>query len=66
MKSLSGIISDRLRALLGSGDITPGDMNPQRQKEAPPRASSVRHAKGHGLGKGATRKRDGKGDATHG
>lgn len=46
MKKLSGVISDKIRKMLASGELTPGDINPQRAGEAPPRASSIRHGKG--------------------
>lgn len=66
MRPLKGTISDRIRRMLGTGEITPNDVQPVRPPEAPPKASSVRHAKGRGMGKGATRKRDGGGETTHG
>lgn len=58
MRPLSGVISDRLRKLLGANDPAWGG---KRQGEAPPSPSSIRSAQGRGLGKGATRKRSGEG-----
>lgn len=58
MKPLRGVISDRLRKLLAPGDPA---WEPKRQGDAPPSAKAVRGASGYGLGRGATRKRSGKG-----
>lgn len=55
MHFLSGKISDRIR----SGEL-PKDVqiNPSRQQPEP-KAESVRHGQGQGLGEGATRARSG-------
>lgn len=55
MKFLSGKTSDRIE----SGEIKPEAVFPNRvsaSDQAPPE-SAVRHAEGHGLGRGATESR---------
>lgn len=50
----------KITARILSGEIAHDDvMKKTTREEAPPKASSVRHGKGFGLGKGATRKRNG-------
>jgi hypothetical protein len=58
VKSLGGVISDRLRKLFEPNDPA---WTAKRQGEAPPSTKAIRSAKGQGLGKGATRKRSGEG-----
>jgi hypothetical protein len=58
MESLSGKISDKLRAKFQPDDQA---WSAKRQGEAPPSAQSVRDAGGQGLGQGATRRRSGEG-----
>ncbi len=52
MKKLSGPISDRIR----SGEIEGEAVNNNRvsSSDITPPASALRHAEGHGLGRGAT------------
>lgn len=57
-RALRGAISSRLRKGLKTGEITPNMINPPRQKETP-KTSDVRHGSGRGLGRGATRRRNG-------
>ncbi len=54
--SILGKITKRIL----SGEI-PNDyvMKKTTRREAPPKSSSIRHGSGHGLGKGAHRKRNG-------
>lgn len=62
MKFLSGKISDRIE----SGEIPPEAVANNRvssSDQAPP-ASAVRHAEGHGLGRGATSDRSPHGDSS--
>lgn len=53
---LSGKISDRIR----SGEIPADPLAPRFEADDRPKASSVRHGEGHGLGDGPHR------DGTHG
>lgn len=58
MEKLGGKISDKLRAKFDPSDPV---WTAKRQGEAPPSADSIRHAEGHGVGNGATRRRSGEG-----
>jgi hypothetical protein len=64
VRKLSGAISDKIRAMLKSGDLPSTAINPPRAAADPPKTSSIRHGEGHGLGKGATRRRSGPGAKT--
>lgn len=62
MMELSGKISDRIR----SGDIPADSISSKRPPfYDPPKADSIRHGSGQGLGQGATRARAGEGAQTH-
>ena len=59
---LSGRTSNRLR----SGDIPADPLAPRTEVDLRPRIWAVLYGRGYGLGEGASRRRDGHGDATHG
>lgn len=56
-KALRGKISDRIRR----GDIPADAVKKVERVDPAPKASSVRHGSGQGLGKGAHRRRSGDG-----
>jgi hypothetical protein len=55
MFSILGKITKRIK----SGEIPPAAVDYKRQGDPPPSSQTVRDAGGHGLGKGAHRRRNG-------